>query len=66
MIGIVDEALVALGHKRCIAASTTHFAALPSLLAGSDAVATIPSHAACAIVRVRDTIAACVARLVTP
>ncbi|HHT8900234.1 TPA: LysR substrate-binding domain-containing protein, partial [Burkholderia cenocepacia] len=49
VIGIVDEALAALGHKRRVAASTTHFAALPYLLAGSDAVATIPAHAARAI-----------------
>ncbi|OXJ19091.1 LysR family transcriptional regulator [Burkholderia sp. AU6039] len=100
VIGIVDEALATLGYKRRVAASTTHFAALPYLLAGSDAVATIPAHAAraiaqstplralaCpvdlphypveigwrtstqrdpAIVRVRDTIAACVAHLVAP
>lgn len=100
VIGIVDEALAALGHKRRVAASTTHFAALPYLLAGSGAVATIPAHAAraiaqstslhalaCpvelprypveigwrtstqrdpAIVRVRDTIAACIARIVAP
>jgi DNA-binding transcriptional LysR family regulator len=51
VIGIVDEALAALGHKRRVAASTTHFAALPYLLAGSDAVATIPAHAARAIAR---------------
>ncbi|MEK7988883.1 LysR substrate-binding domain-containing protein, partial [Burkholderia contaminans] len=100
VIGIVDEALATLGHKRRVAASTTHFAALPYLLAGSDAIATIPAHAAraiaqstplralaCpvdlphypveigwrtstqrdpAIVRVRDSIAACVAHLVAP
>ncbi len=100
VIGIVDEALAALGHKRRVVASTTHFAALPYLLAGSAAVATIPAHAAraiaqstslralaCpvelprypveigwrtstqrdpAIVRVRDTIAACVATVVAP
>ncbi|MDR8955654.1 Nodulation protein D 2 [Burkholderia multivorans] len=100
VIGIVDEALAALGRTRRVAASTTHFAALPYLLAGADAVATIPAHAAraiaqatslrcvgCplelprypveigwrtstqrdpAIVRVRDTIAACVERIVRP
>lgn len=100
VIGIVDEALAALGRTRRVAASTTHFAALPYLLAGADAVATIPAHAAraiaqatslrcvgCplelprypveigwrtstqrdpAIVRVRDTIAACIERIVRP
>ncbi|OXH82880.1 LysR family transcriptional regulator, partial [Burkholderia multivorans] len=49
VIGIVDEALAALGRTRRVAASTTHFAALPYLLAGADAVATIPAHAARAI-----------------
>ncbi|KVP00319.1 LysR family transcriptional regulator [Burkholderia ubonensis] len=100
VIGIVDEALAALGHKRRVAASTTHFAALPYLLLGTAAIATIPAHAAraiarttplrcvaCpvelpgypveigwrtstqrdpAIVRVRDTVAACIERIVRP
>ncbi|WP_323123042.1 LysR family transcriptional regulator [Burkholderia alba] len=51
VIGIVDEALAALGRGRRVAASTTHFAALPHLLLGTDAVATIPAHAARAIAR---------------
>ncbi|QTF07794.1 LysR family transcriptional regulator [Brenneria izadpanahii] len=51
-IGIVDEALAAAGLKRNIAASTTHFAALPYLLKGSSAIATIPAHAARAIVAI--------------
>ncbi|KVU42408.1 LysR family transcriptional regulator [Burkholderia ubonensis] len=100
VIGIVDEALAALGHKRRVAASTTHFAALPYLLLGTAGIATIPAHAAraiarttplrcvaCpvelsgypveigwrtstqrdpAIVRVRDTVAACIERIVRP
>ncbi|KVP98564.1 LysR family transcriptional regulator [Burkholderia ubonensis] len=100
VIGIVDEALAALGHKRRVAASTTHFAALPYLLLDTAAIATIPAHAAraiarttplrcvaCpvelpgypveigwrtstqrdpAIVRVRDTVAACIERIVRP
>ncbi|KVQ13919.1 LysR substrate-binding domain-containing protein [Burkholderia ubonensis] len=100
VIGIVDEALAALRHKRRVAASTTHFAALPYLLLGTAAIATIPAHAAraiarttplrcvaCpvelpgypveigwrtstqrdpAIVRVRDTVAACIERIVRP
>lgn len=51
-IGIVDEALAAAGLKRNIAASTTHFAALPYLLKGCSAIATIPAHAARAIVQI--------------
>ncbi|MBN3808318.1 LysR family transcriptional regulator [Paraburkholderia sp. Ac-20347] len=49
VVGIVDEALAAHGLKRNVIASTTHFAALPHLLAGTQAVATIPRHAARAI-----------------
>jgi DNA-binding transcriptional LysR family regulator len=48
-IGITDEGLAALGLSRRVCASTTHFAALPHLLKGSGAVATIPRHAAQAI-----------------
>ncbi|MEE3662821.1 LysR family transcriptional regulator [Brenneria sp. g21c3] len=48
-IGIVDEALAAAGLKRHVTAATTHFAALPYLLKGSPAIATIPAHAALAI-----------------
>lgn len=50
-IGVVDEVLAATGHKRRVIASTTHFAALPYLLAGTRAVATLPAHAAQAIAR---------------
>ncbi|MBB3256836.1 DNA-binding transcriptional LysR family regulator [Paraburkholderia bannensis] len=49
VVGIVDEALAAQGLKRTVIASTTHFAALPHLLKGTGAVATIPRHAASAI-----------------
>ncbi|WP_434698308.1 LysR family transcriptional regulator [Pseudomonas sp. D1-1] len=48
-IGITDEGLAALDLRRRVSASTTHFAALPFLLKGSQAVATIPDHAATAI-----------------
>ncbi|ROM83488.1 LysR family transcriptional regulator [Pseudomonas brassicacearum] len=48
-IGITDEGLAGLGLSRRVSASTTHFAALPFLLKGSQAVATIPTHAAQAI-----------------
>lgn len=50
-IGVVDEVLAASGHKRRVIASTTHFAALPYLLRGTSAVATLPDHAAHAIAR---------------
>ncbi len=48
-VGITDEGLAGLGLGRRVCASTTHFAALPFLLKGSQAVATIPGHAARAI-----------------
>ncbi len=48
-IGITDEGLAAVGLSRRVSASTTHFAALPFLLKGSQAVATIPAHAAASI-----------------
>ncbi|SOE90544.1 transcriptional regulator, LysR family [Burkholderia sp. YR290] len=51
VVGIVDEALANVGRRRQICASTTHFAALPYFLHGSDAIATIPAHAAAAISR---------------
>ncbi|WP_045492717.1 LysR family transcriptional regulator [Pseudomonas sp. StFLB209] len=45
-IGIVDEALAADNLQRRVRVSTTHFAALAWLLRGTQAVATIPAHAA--------------------
>lgn len=48
-VGVVDEALKPLGLKRKIMVSTTHFAAVPFLLAGNYLLTTIPSHAARAI-----------------
>lgn len=48
-IGITDEGLAAVELSRRVCASTTHFAALPFLLKGSQAVATIPAHAAASI-----------------
>src|SRR3546814_7730200 len=39
-IGITDEGLAGLGLRRRVCALTTHFAALPFLLKGSQAVAT--------------------------
>ena len=51
-VGVVDEALTALRRTRRVRAATTHFAALPHLLTGSDCVATLPAHAARALARV--------------
>lgn len=49
VIGVADEALALLGRKRRIVASVTHFSAVPHLLKGSNAIATLPTHAARAI-----------------
>lgn len=51
-IGITDEGLAAQGLSRHVCASTSHFAALPFLLKGSQALATIPGHAARAITQI--------------
>ncbi|MCL7931671.1 LysR family transcriptional regulator [Halomonas llamarensis] len=48
-VGIVDEALAERGLSRRVVAATTHFAALPYLLKGTSAIATIPAHAAAAV-----------------
>lgn len=45
-IGVVDEVLHGMGQTRRVLAATTHFSALPFLLQGSDALATLPAHAA--------------------
>lgn len=50
--GIVDQALAALGRQRRVVAALTQFAALPSFLLGSSAVATLPRHAAIALSKV--------------
>jgi len=44
--GAVDDGLEELGLTRKVKMASTHFAALPFLLAGSEAVATIPDFAA--------------------
>ncbi|MFG6177550.1 LysR substrate-binding domain-containing protein [Halomonas sp. THAF12] len=48
-VGLVDEALAERGVSRRVLAATTHFAALPHLLKGTRAIATIPEHAAASI-----------------
>lgn len=50
--GIVDEVLSSKGKKRRVLVSTSHFSAIPFLLTGTDALTTIPRHAAKAIARV--------------
>ncbi|EXU77399.1 LysR family transcriptional regulator [Erwinia mallotivora] len=45
-IGIVDEKLAELALTRHVIASTTHFAALPWMIGETDAIATLPAHAA--------------------
>lgn len=49
LTGITDDVLGEHGYTRKVRAATTHFSALPFLLRGSDAIATMPSHAARAI-----------------
>jgi len=51
LTGLVDEILSEHGMRRTIRASTSHFSALPFLLTGTDAIATLPSHAAMAIAK---------------
>lgn len=46
LTGVTDDVLAEHGLKRRVCASTSHFSALPFLLRGSPAVATIPGHAA--------------------
>ncbi|WP_284356880.1 LysR family transcriptional regulator [Pseudomonas putida] len=50
-VGVVDEALASLSKTRRVEAATSHFAAVPNLLWGSDSVATLPTHAALALSR---------------
>lgn len=49
LTGITDDVLAEHGLRRRILVSTTHFSALPFLLRGSEAIATIPAHAAMAL-----------------
>jgi DNA-binding transcriptional LysR family regulator len=47
--GVTDDVLAEHGLRRRILTATTHFSALSFILAGSDALATIPRHAAQAL-----------------
>lgn len=49
LTGITDDVLAEHGLRRRVLTSTTHFSALPFLLRGRDAIATIPAHAALAL-----------------
>ncbi|NOJ35340.1 LysR family transcriptional regulator [Agrobacterium vitis] len=49
LTGITDDVLAEHGLRRTVRAATTHFSALPFLLRGTDAIATIPAHAAQAL-----------------
>jgi LysR family transcriptional regulator, mexEF-oprN operon transcriptional activator len=49
LTGITDDVLSESGYVRKVRAAITHFSALPFLLQGTDALATMPSHAARAI-----------------
>lgn len=51
-VGIVDQILNTMGLNRHIEVSTTHFAAVPFLLSGNDAIATLPAHAAHTLAKV--------------
>jgi len=49
IVGLVDEILAISRLERLIMSSTTHFSALPFLLKGTSAIATVPRHAARAL-----------------
>lgn len=49
--GIVDTALRAVGRKRRIQTALTHFSGVAAYLGQMRAVATLPTHAACALAR---------------
>lgn len=51
LTGVTDDVLAERGLRRRIRTATSHFSGLPFLLAGTDAIATIPSHAAEMIAR---------------
>ena len=65
LTGVTDDVLREHGLTRRVRAAITHFSALPFLLVGTDAVATMPSHAARAIAA-QGRIAASPAPLVFP
>lgn len=50
--GVVDDVLAARGFRRKVRASTSHFSALPYLLAGTNCISILPDHAAKSIAKV--------------
>ena len=50
--GVVDEVLGRRGYKRFIRVSTSHFAAVPYFLKGTDSIITMPRHAAKSIAEI--------------
>lgn len=44
--GVVDDVLVSRGLRRTVGASTSHFAAIPYLLTGTNRISIMPAHAA--------------------
>lgn len=46
LTGVIDDVLSEQGLNRRIASATSHYAALPFLLKGSEAIATLPAHSA--------------------
>ncbi|MBB4038838.1 DNA-binding transcriptional LysR family regulator [Microvirga flocculans] len=53
LVGVVDDVLAEHGLRRRLRAATSHFSALPFLLAETDAIATLPGHAARALLPLR-------------
>ncbi|WP_259782197.1 LysR family transcriptional regulator [Aestuariispira ectoiniformans] len=49
LTGVIDDILAEQGLQRRIGSATSHYAALPFLLRGSEAIATLPAHAARAL-----------------
>ena len=47
--GVVDEALRRIGRRRTLLASLTHFATVGAFLDDTEAIATLPAHAAAAL-----------------
>ena len=45
-VGVVDDVLETLGARRSVRVSTSHFAAVPYFLHGTDTIITMPRHAA--------------------
>ncbi|WP_180966906.1 LysR family transcriptional regulator [Cohaesibacter celericrescens] len=52
LVGVVDEVLSEIGHQRNIIAATSQFSMVPSYVAGTDIIATLPSHAATTLARI--------------